>query len=114
MSAMKANGNRSLIRVVWPFVAIVGALLLLSIISLNVLSTIRAYVGGEGLWSKAQKDAIYYLSRYAGSRSEQDFHAYKVPLPSSWVTVRRVWRWTARCRIWTRHAPAAARRQSSR
>ncbi|KJV25061.1 hypothetical protein VI06_20185 [Aquitalea magnusonii] len=77
MSAMKANGNRSLIRVVSPFVAIVGALLLLSIISLNVLSTIRAYVGGEGLWSKAQKDAIYYLSRYAGSRSEQDFNAYK-------------------------------------
>jgi hypothetical protein len=30
-------------------------LLLLSIISLNVLSTIRAYVGGEGLWSKARK-----------------------------------------------------------
>jgi hypothetical protein len=70
-------------------------LLLVSVFSLNVLSTIRAYVGGEGLWSKAQKDAIYYLSRYAGSRAEQDFHAYKAPLPSSWVTVRHGWRWTA-------------------
>jgi len=77
MTAMSRNGSRKLIRVVWPFVAIVGALLLMSVFSLNALSTIRAYVGGEGLWSKAQKDAIYYLSRYAGSRSEQDFHAYQ-------------------------------------
>ncbi|WP_287879781.1 EAL domain-containing protein [Aquitalea sp.] len=77
MSAMSAYGSRKLIRVVWPFVTIVAALLLVSVFSLNVLSTIRAYVGGEGLWSKAQKDAIYYLSRYAASRSEQDFHAYK-------------------------------------
>ena len=80
MSAMSAYGSRRLIRVVWPFVAIVGALLLISAFSFNALSTIRAYVGGEGLWSKAQKDAIYYLTRYAGSRSEQDFQAYKAAI----------------------------------
>jgi hypothetical protein len=31
------------------------------IFSINTLSSVRAYVGGEGLWSKAQKDALYQL-----------------------------------------------------
>ena len=74
---MKVHRSRRLIEVVWPFVAIMLALLVLSTFSLNVLSTIRAYVAGEGQWSKAQKDAIYYLSRYAGTRSPNDFQAYQ-------------------------------------
>ena len=49
-----------------------------------VLSTLRAYVGGEGLWAKAQKDAVYALSSYAVSRDERDWEAYlehlKIPL----------------------------------
>ena len=54
-----------------PELAIVGAgvvglnELFVLLFSLNTLSSLRAYVGGEGLWSKAQKDAVYYLNRYA-------------------------------------------------
>jgi PAS domain S-box-containing protein len=40
------------------FVAIVGCLLLLVAAQMDVLSAIRAYVGGEGLGSKGQKDAV--------------------------------------------------------
>ncbi len=40
--------------------------------SINILSSVRAYVGGEGLWSKAQKDAMYQLLKYGRSHNEAD------------------------------------------
>jgi len=43
------------------------------IFSINTLSSVRAYVGGEGLWSKAQKDALYELLEYARTRKEADY-----------------------------------------
>ena len=52
--------------------------------SLNTLSSVRAFVGGEGLWSKAQKDAVYHLQKYARTFSERDYTQFrnfmKVPL----------------------------------
>ncbi len=48
------------------------------------LSAIRAYVAGEGLWAKAQKDAVYSLKKYASTNDEEDFQKFreflKVPL----------------------------------
>jgi hypothetical protein len=41
--------------------------------SLNTLSSVRAYVGGEGLWSKAQKDAMFHLYKYGVSRDNEDY-----------------------------------------
>src|SRR5271170_5741832 len=41
--------------------------------SINTLSSVRAYVGGEGLWSKAQKDALYQLLKYARTQDELDY-----------------------------------------
>jgi signal transduction histidine kinase len=41
--------------------------------SINTLSSVRAYVGGEGLWSKAQKDALYQLLKYARTHEEADY-----------------------------------------
>src|SRR3954463_4574921 len=41
--------------------------------SLSTLSSVRAYVGGEGLWSKAEKDAVFHLFRYGVSRNDQDY-----------------------------------------
>jgi hypothetical protein len=35
---------------------------------MEVLSAARAYVAGEGLWSKAQRDAVYSLTLYAQTR----------------------------------------------
>ena len=46
------------------------------IFSINTLSSVRAYVGGEGLWSKAQKDALYQLLKYARTHSEADYEKF--------------------------------------
>jgi diguanylate cyclase (GGDEF)-like protein/PAS domain S-box-containing protein len=76
--------SRRLLRIIWPFLAIVVLLVGLWILSMDILSATRAYVGGESLWSKAQKDAVFYLNRYAATRSETDYERYleviKVPL----------------------------------
>ncbi len=46
------------------------------IFSINTLSSVRAYVGGEGLWSKSQKDALYALLKYARTRDESDYQLF--------------------------------------
>src|ERR1700748_1681789 len=52
--------------------------------SVNTLSSVRSYVQGEGLWSKAEKDAVYHLHVYAFSHNEKDYKAFsyflRVPL----------------------------------
>jgi signal transduction histidine kinase len=66
------------------FVLIIVALVSLGYWGMEVFSGVRAYVGGEGLWSKSQKHAVYYLTKYARSRDEADYerylHAIAVPL----------------------------------
>lgn len=54
---------------------IAGELLILEF-SMTTLSAVRAFVGGEGLWSKAQKDSAISLLRYELTRDEQDFQAF--------------------------------------
>jgi diguanylate cyclase (GGDEF)-like protein/PAS domain S-box-containing protein len=66
-----------LISIAWPFIAVVMLLALLGCISLYALSAVRGYVAGESLWSKGQKDAIFYLSLYADNRDEQAFRKYR-------------------------------------
>src|SRR5215510_5594360 len=60
-----------------PLLVTVATLIALTGISMYVLSAVRAYVGGEGLWSKSQKDAIFHLVRYAGTADEADFRKYQ-------------------------------------
>jgi diguanylate cyclase (GGDEF)-like protein/PAS domain S-box-containing protein len=69
--------NRRLLRITWPFLAIVVLLVLLASESLKIVSASRAYVGGESLWSKAQKEAVYSLIRYAQSHAEADYRGYE-------------------------------------
>ena len=45
--------------------------------SISTLSSVRAYVGGEGLWSKAQKDGIYQLLKYARTRDSADYEEFR-------------------------------------
>lgn len=51
---------------------------------MKVMSSIRAYVGGEGLWSKGQKEAMSSLIKYSQSFDEPDYQAFlhqlQVPL----------------------------------
>ncbi len=68
--------SRRLLLIVWPFLAIVVLLVLLGIGSVDIMSSVRAYVGGESLWSKAQKNAAFYLHNYARTRSPDDYRRF--------------------------------------
>lgn len=63
--------------IVWPFIAVVVLLALLGCVSLYAMSAVRGFVAGESLWSKGQKDAIYYLTLYADSHDEQIYAKYQ-------------------------------------
>jgi len=62
--------------IVGIFVAIVICVFYLGVLRSEILSGVRAYVGGEGLWSKAEKRAALKLTDYAGSHSENDYREY--------------------------------------
>src|ERR1700679_3797820 len=66
-----------LLRLVTPFVAVVLFQAFLGGLSLEMLSSVRAYVGGEGLWSKGQKDAIHFISLYSQTGDEQFFDRFR-------------------------------------
>ena len=51
--------------IVSPFLAIVIVLVALAIASIDMLAAGRAYVEGESLWSKNQKEAVFHLLRFA-------------------------------------------------
>ncbi|WP_420234170.1 EAL domain-containing protein [Pseudomonas sp. ABY48] len=77
MKQKQTLGTPRLLGIVWPFIAVVLFQALLGGVSLYVLSAVRGYVAGESLWSKGQKDAIYYLNLYADSRDEAIFRKYQ-------------------------------------
>ncbi|SFU93585.1 EAL domain-containing protein [Pseudomonas sp. OV546] len=83
MKQKRTLGTPRLLGIVWPFIAVVLFQALLGCVSLYVLSAVRGYVAGESLWSKGQKDAIYYLTLYADNRDETTYlkyqHAIAVP-----------------------------------
>ncbi|MGQ0442610.1 MAG: bifunctional diguanylate cyclase/phosphodiesterase [Methylophilaceae bacterium] len=51
---------------------------------MKTISSIRAYVSGESLWSKSQKVSVYHINRYAKTHAESDYQqflkAMEVPL----------------------------------
>jgi diguanylate cyclase (GGDEF)-like protein len=66
--------------IIWIFAAIVLCLLILTNFSFGLLSSVRAYVGGESLWSKAQKDAVYHLQKYAASRAPEELRQFRADI----------------------------------
>ena len=51
-------------------------LLAIMYFSLQVETGVRAFVGGEGLYSKGQKDAVFHLIRYSETHDEAEYDAY--------------------------------------
>ena len=68
---------RKLYFTVGTMALLIGVELLVLLFCLSTLSSLRAYVGGEGLWSKAQKDAVFHLYRYGVSRTDKDYELFK-------------------------------------
>jgi len=67
---------RKMLVIVGVFVAIVICVYLLGVLRSEILSGICGYVGGESLWSKAEKNAVFSLTRYASTRDERDYQQF--------------------------------------
>lgn len=48
--------------------------------SLEVMSSVRAYVAGEAMWSRSQKNAVYFLNLYLHSGEPSQFTHYQASL----------------------------------
>lgn len=60
------------------FIGICIALVALVYIQGNIFDGVRTYVRGEGLWAKAQKDAVLHLTHYSHTQNDVDFQRYRV------------------------------------
>lgn len=77
-SAATSHGN--LASLTWPLLLSLTLMLIMSIASIYVLSSLRAYVNGEGRWSKAEGQAIADLRRYSQTREEVDYQRFRSQL----------------------------------
>ena len=69
-------GRRWLFGLAFLLVLLMASVLVVAAVGSTVQSGVRAYVGGEGLWSKAQKDATLHLARYMETGSEANWDGY--------------------------------------
>jgi PAS domain-containing protein len=78
------NFNLRWMAVTFPLALTAILLVALGAFSMDILSSVRAYVEGEGLYSKAQKDAVLHIEHYVESGDESDYQrflqAIEVPL----------------------------------
>jgi diguanylate cyclase (GGDEF)-like protein/PAS domain S-box-containing protein len=91
-AAAPFKGSTSrLLALIGPFIAIVLLQALLAFVSLEVLSSVRAYIAGEGLWTKGQKNAIYFLSLYNETGDSKYYDQYRsaIAIPLSDRSARR-------------------------
>ncbi|HXA03103.1 MAG TPA: histidine kinase dimerization/phospho-acceptor domain-containing protein, partial [Cytophagaceae bacterium] len=77
----KKFGDITISRKLYFTVGIMAILVTIELCTLwfavGILSSVRAFVNGEGLWSKAQKDAVYTLFIYAHSHDEKDYQDFR-------------------------------------
>ncbi len=64
-------------KIAWPLLAAVLVLLGLAYESMSIISSTRAYVNGESLWSKAHKDAVFSLIEYSRTGDEAFFELFE-------------------------------------
>jgi diguanylate cyclase (GGDEF)-like protein len=80
MKSLKAMSNYRLLKLVSPFVAVVLVQAFVACLSLEVLSSVRAYVAGEAIWSRAQKNAVYSLHLYLNSGQAEYFDNFRAAI----------------------------------
>jgi PAS domain S-box-containing protein len=78
------NLYRQVVLVIVPYLVTIALIVFVSLGSADILSDVRAYVGGESLWSKAEKEAVIQLEQYATSGDDAFFGRYleaiRIPL----------------------------------
>ncbi|MGA8863574.1 MAG: hypothetical protein WBM09_13875 [Gallionella sp.] len=79
--AEKTKSHSSLVKnvylIIGLFITLIFVLILIIQVQMNILIPIRAYIGAEGLWAKAQKDAIRSLEHYAITSKEEDYQSFQ-------------------------------------
>lgn len=76
----KSGRKNSLLWILLPAAAVILFQASVTWFSLAVSSSVRAYVGGEGHWSKGQKDAIQYIKLYAMTGKEEFFEKFRIAI----------------------------------
>lgn len=71
-------GSRRLLLIIWPFLVIVIILVWLAGESMSILAATRAYSEGESLWSKAQKQGVFHLIRYAETSDPEHYEQFRL------------------------------------
>lgn len=77
---MKGRSFLHVIKLVSPFVMVVVLQAAIAGFSLEVMSSVRAYVAGEAMWSRSQKNAVYFLNLYLHSGQASQFAQYQTSL----------------------------------
>jgi diguanylate cyclase (GGDEF)-like protein/PAS domain S-box-containing protein len=72
-----AATKHKLLTVTWPLIVIAGLMLSLCVASLSTLSTIRAFVNGEGLWSKAERQSLAELRHFTVGGAPADYQRFR-------------------------------------
>lgn len=75
-ASKSANANRVMV-IIALFILITMVLACMVYIEGQIFDGVRAYVRGEGLWAKAQKDAVLYLDRYSYTLSDDEYISFK-------------------------------------
>ncbi len=77
----KWTNQISISKKLYLVIGIMGAFIAIELLalgfSLGTLSALRAYVCGESLWSKSQKNAMYALQEYADTGDPKDYIAFR-------------------------------------
>ncbi|AZZ35314.1 hybrid sensor histidine kinase/response regulator [Bdellovibrio sp. qaytius] len=72
--------QKKLFSIVGIMAVLVALELFTLIFAMNTLSAVRAYVGGEGVWSKGQKTAVYNLQQYLFTKNPINYEKFKKAL----------------------------------
>ncbi|MDI3566472.1 GGDEF domain-containing protein [Bradyrhizobium sp. Arg816] len=79
-TSAKERSFLHVIKLVSPFVMVVVLQATIAGFSLEVMSSVRAYVAGEAMWSRSQKNAVYFLNLYLHSGEASQFAHYQASL----------------------------------
>ncbi|MET4260493.1 diguanylate cyclase (GGDEF)-like protein [Bradyrhizobium sp. S3.12.5] len=79
-TSAKERSFLHVIKLVSPFVTVVMLQAAIAGFSLEVMSSVRAYVAGEAMWSRSQKNAVYFLNLYLHSGQASQFAQYQTSL----------------------------------
>jgi diguanylate cyclase (GGDEF)-like protein/PAS domain S-box-containing protein len=81
-SALPKHGaiKKQVVSIVAIFISVSIAVFGLAYFQSEVMNAVRAYVRGEGLWAKSQKDAVIALQNFTLNQSEDEFKRFQQAL----------------------------------